>query len=752
MNIAAKVNKGYDYAQQEQKADDLDRWQFASEVVGVVVQTPPDWSVRIGVFAKWGEGKTTVLKFLETMLKEKGSIVFTFSPWSVQSWEQLWDDFGLLLYDALRDAGAHLDGSLKRKVKSSGKFLEKKGIDKIVSGAAATIGKDKIYDATVGALGKWLKYDAKQIREIRNKLPGTRVVVLIDDLDRCDPQFLPQLLLSLREVLDLPGFVFVLAFDDEIVAEALTDSNRAWKNGSIFLEKILDFRFHLPTITDLQKRRFVANAMATYCPFVPQESVTEVLDLLPNNPRKLKSLIRSLTSLKGQIERHDSDELNWVDMWLAQMLKLESNAFFERLLIGNTLEKEVGTIYKVLRHSSDRRRDKEQGSDDDTIKQLMKDAGVEDPRTKERLTSLIIAIRARASTKFEYICGLAMRPHAVTWKEFRSFFFAWQIERKDSTIKRWIERHARDRSVTVYDVENELFESVINRRNECLMLAADASTLAEHDAIAREAESLLDIIRQDLRLLNNLSADRFKKMYGQISAWIGFRTNATDISLRVLEEKVLLEIAGSANNAISCELLPLLYSQRSLSELGEGSAERLALQKKCIEVPGPKACLETVGFVNKPQGINSLRERGRYDGVKFCLFNSESPLWTSYSGQELIALIKSGRENDTIYENAQELFSTLTDALAHQVDFVSQHESSLILRNHEFANTLWETVTFRTIQYRMRIAYLRGRKRLIEIGIPEDLLPMSAELQARMKEILASQPPSGDSQELVETI
>lgn len=121
--MAAKTSKGYDYAQQEQRADDLDRWQFASEIVGVVTQTPPDWSVRIGVFAKWGEGKTTVLQFLETMLKEKGNVVFTFSPWSVRSWDQLWDDFGLLLYDVLTGAGARLDGSLKRKLKGSGKFL-----------------------------------------------------------------------------------------------------------------------------------------------------------------------------------------------------------------------------------------------------------------------------------------------------------------------------------------------------------------------------------------------------------------------------------------------------------------------------------------------------------------------------------------------------------------------------------------------------------------------------------------------------
>jgi hypothetical protein len=47
--MAAKVSKGYDYAQQEQKADDLDRWQFANEIVGVILQTSPEWSESFGV-------------------------------------------------------------------------------------------------------------------------------------------------------------------------------------------------------------------------------------------------------------------------------------------------------------------------------------------------------------------------------------------------------------------------------------------------------------------------------------------------------------------------------------------------------------------------------------------------------------------------------------------------------------------------------------------------------------------------------
>lgn len=89
---------GFDAAQSKRENDDLNRWRFASEIVDVILTTPLAWSARIGIFGKWGEGKSTVLRFAEGMLKEKGNIVFWFSPWSVGNWQDLWDDFGSALW------------------------------------------------------------------------------------------------------------------------------------------------------------------------------------------------------------------------------------------------------------------------------------------------------------------------------------------------------------------------------------------------------------------------------------------------------------------------------------------------------------------------------------------------------------------------------------------------------------------------------------------------------------------------------
>src|SRR5579883_2743158 len=185
--------KGYDAAQAQRAEDDLDRWRFASDIVEVILSTPADWSARIGVFGRWGEGKTTVLRFAEQMLKSSGSIVFWFSPWAIQNWDDLWEEFGNRLSEALSAAKIRFDGSWKRSIKESGKWLEKTGLSQAAETAAVAAGRDKAYNAAFSMVGRWLKYDGAQIRAIREKLQDQRLVVLIDDLDRSAPALIPKL-------------------------------------------------------------------------------------------------------------------------------------------------------------------------------------------------------------------------------------------------------------------------------------------------------------------------------------------------------------------------------------------------------------------------------------------------------------------------------------------------------------------------------------------------------------------------------
>jgi predicted KAP-like P-loop ATPase len=76
------------------KAEDyLQRWRFASGLYDLIKTSLPEWSLRIGVYASWGEGKTTVLRFIETVARDDASPVARFNPWAIQDREVMWDAF-----------------------------------------------------------------------------------------------------------------------------------------------------------------------------------------------------------------------------------------------------------------------------------------------------------------------------------------------------------------------------------------------------------------------------------------------------------------------------------------------------------------------------------------------------------------------------------------------------------------------------------------------------------------------------------
>jgi len=726
---------GYDAATALRQDDDLDRWRFAKEIVEVALATPPDWSARIGIFGKWGEGKSTVLRFAESIFKAKSSVVFSFNPWAVQNWNELWEQFGNRLSEALTSAQIRFDGSWKKSVKNSTRWLEAKGASQIASMTATFLGREKLVNSAFGALNQWLRYDGAQIREIRAKIKDKRLIVLIDDLDRCNPKLIPQLLLSLRELLDLPGFTFILAFDEDIVSSALAQENPSWSSGTDFLEKILDFRFHIPPITDPQKERLIAKALTKYCPFVPQKSATEVRDLLPDNPRKLKALIRSLAALKSQIDRHDPDELNWVDMWLAQLLRLESYAYFDRLITGGTLEEQVGTIYELRRARSRDELGSKGEDEDNSLRNAIKDAGVEDSAVVERLIQLIVAMRSRASLKLRYVCEIALRPHAVTWKEFRSFYAGWTADRRATTISDWIENHANTRGASTRDVETELFEAAVMRRNECLASAAESASIPEHDSFIDQAKALLTLIEQDLLDLAKLESSRFKKVHDQIFHWIAFRRNPGDKALRGLEEALLLKLLSSATDALATELFEIITPKAFHPEvLAEAAPERRALTSNCMAILGPKVAREAITFMTRAGGIQSLSERGRFPAVKYCLFNHGSAIWSSNLRNQFLELIRGGREDFTIYVNVRDFFNLLVQGLEWGVDSIGREEIAALLRDEALVQSMWETITARGIQYRLQITFIRARQSLIQNGISEAALPLTDDLRSRLSE------------------
>lgn len=732
---------GYDSAKRLRKDDDLGRWRFGAEIADVIRSTPSDWSARIGIFGKWGEGKSTVLHFLEEMLKPEGNIVFYFTPWAIQELDELWAEFGNALLEALKQSGVDAESPWKDVTRKVQGAIDSSGLGEVGETIAGLWGKDKIYKGALGFVSKWLKADGTQVQKIRERLGNNqRVVVLIDDLDRATPELLPKLLLALREILDLPGFTFVLAFDNEIVADGLTTANKAWGDGDNFLDKILDFEYYLPKVSKAQKNFLLENMLGRYADFVPRESVGPIEHLLPDNPRKLKRLIRGLVSLSPQLKRHRPDELNWVEIWLAEMIRQESNPFFIHLLDGK-LDTFVGIAYRFL-HNEKKNKGQDNEANDADIRKVINEVGGINEKQTERLIELIKATRVLAGMHLEYNWKFALRPEAITWKEYDELRQQWVETPTPETLSGWIGKQSGAVSIEAPDVERDLLQTLINVRDSAVSAAADTTTSEGNAAKCAEATSLLTMTQQLLDLPGIFSPEAFSKLYGKASYWIAFRMNPGEEELRRSEKTFLLSLLHRANDDEAPALFDVLKPWDPWAFTMEDSETawlKKELSRECLEILTPKAERALITYLNRPDVFRVFRSGKASQTFQYLLFHRDHLPWSGAIRSAMQAVVKEAKSDDQAYEKANDFLQLLIDAQGNQPSCIGFAGAEEIAKDREFMQVLWSAVTSRHIQYRMLKPYLSKRAILLKFGANAEDLPLPPELEQISKQLDQSQ-------------
>jgi hypothetical protein len=726
---------GYDSAQRLKKDDDLGRWRFAAEIADVIRSTPADWSARIGIFGKWGEGKSTILHFLEEMLKPEGNIVFYFTPWGVQELDELWEEFGTALLDALEEEKLEVELPGKGTIRRLREKVAATGLPDLVQGGMELWGKDKLYKGALGFVGKWLKPDGEQVKKIRAKLGDKRVVVFIDDLDRATPELLPKLLLSLREILDLPGFTFVLAFDNEIVADGLITANKAWGDGDNFLDKILDFHYYLPTVSKAAKRLLLKNMLDRYAKFVPLVSVDAVEHLLPDNPRKLKRLVRGLVALQPQLIRHRADELNWVEIWLAEMIRQESFAFFMRLLDGGALESLIGVGYQV-RQLDLRMKGKDDQTEDADIKEVAQEVGGINEKQILRLIELIKAARTLGGSHLEYNFKFALRPEAITWKEFDELLLAWKDTPTAETIAAWITHQCDANSIDPSSLETDLFQTLINAKENATSKASDASTVEENAKYCVQARSLLTMTEEFLNLPQMLTPERFGKLYGKSSAWVAFRKNAADRDLREAEQALIYSLLDRASEEQAPGIFDTLKPWNPGGygpEDAQTAALKTQLRSACIARLLPKVERACVTYLHRPESLRVLTTPQSSSAFRYVLFSADRVPWSKEIRNGLLEVMRDAKTDPNAHDKADEFLDLLVQMARNGTVYLDRQCAERIAKDQDFVSALWQAATSRPIQFRMQKSYLAKRSALIQLGVGEDVLPLTPEL-AKAKE------------------
>ncbi|MEV0360632.1 P-loop NTPase fold protein [Nocardia sp. NPDC050697] len=235
---------------------------FATRIAQRIARTGTGSSVVFGLAGPWGSGKTSMLNLITKALSSAPSqpawSVVHFTPWAASDTDTLIAEFYTAIASALPQrattaremlraavpVGAAVGGSLLKA--AIGRWAPGGVDDAMNSGAdvlAERLGK---FEASEDPFQVRFNKISEAIRE-----SGTRVLVVVDDLDRLHTDELLAVMKAVRLLGRFPNVHYLLAYDKTTVLDLLTSSDLARDNrdrAHRYLEKIVQYPFVLPPI------------------------------------------------------------------------------------------------------------------------------------------------------------------------------------------------------------------------------------------------------------------------------------------------------------------------------------------------------------------------------------------------------------------------------------------------------------------------------------------------------------------------
>jgi Leucine-rich repeat (LRR) protein len=335
--------------------DALGTLPYAETVAGTAVGTEGPFT--IGVFADWGLGKTSVLRQAKSLIDdaEEPDVRQTVTVW-FNAWQFEREDHPIIpltativremekKYRSLQSQSEKLSEKATGVWKTAIRALRsiaygfsakgKVGVPGFGEVEAGFVAKemierfekleqeDKSHTLDDPLLARSLYYNAFELLDQTSQpeKKGPKVVVFIDDLDRCMPDKAVMLLENIKLVFGQRGFVFVLAVARKVLDGFLThryDKEFNVQDGGAsarsYLDKIVQLPLHLPSHQE-RFAEYIHNLMN-------REALKDVKDVFSkdliqalavasdNNPRSLVRFLNNLLVDRFIYESKGQDDL-----------------------------------------------------------------------------------------------------------------------------------------------------------------------------------------------------------------------------------------------------------------------------------------------------------------------------------------------------------------------------------------------------------------------------------------------------------
>lgn len=317
-------------------ADGVDRLGFhptAERLAeALAVGTSTDGFV-VGVTGRWGSGKSSLLNLAHAALLRrdlaKRPHLVEFKPWLVGDRDALLAAlFGELVsgIDKIELDAGDATGTTIRQFERATNVLREfadllTGTGKVIKAANFIRPGLGLVGTVTERLGEAFKKReislAKSKKKVCNRLRklNRSLVVVIDDVDRLEPVEIVEVLRLVRSVADFPNIIYVLSYDQEIVAHAVKVAARV-RDGHAYIEKIVQITLPVPIPEAFDLRRWFERELANIDLSLTDDDQRRIFEIIDRDGGRYltspRAVVRTLDSirfywavLKGQVDVSD---------------------------------------------------------------------------------------------------------------------------------------------------------------------------------------------------------------------------------------------------------------------------------------------------------------------------------------------------------------------------------------------------------------------------------------------------------------
>jgi hypothetical protein len=290
-------------------SDRLEFSRYVEPLTEVIVNDATQTPFTVGIFGAWGSGKSSLLEMIDQKLAsdhDQEVVRVHFNPWIYRRESNILIPLLHTLEDTLAEDGrsrfteaARTIGVLAAKL-SAGVLLGR------LSGGAVSL----------ASLNDLIAQYAEQRRETENEMSrlratlqqqadmihdkGARLVFFIDDLDRCEPNEIIDLLESVKLFLDLRNVFIILAIAKDVVDRGVAfkyrdfgfTKDKVLAVGDEYLDKMIQLPLYLLPIDSSAVGQFMDGFDL---PEDVRAQIGLLQDIVSPNPRRIKRVLNTCT-------------------------------------------------------------------------------------------------------------------------------------------------------------------------------------------------------------------------------------------------------------------------------------------------------------------------------------------------------------------------------------------------------------------------------------------------------------------------